>query len=122
MIESKLFAFIAQPDIFGGTNVEWSADLNACSREILRTAAETKTPLEINGNGLRKKYLNSSIGLRPPYPWHPFWELASEFNIKVVCISDCHMPNEVVAGISENLKLANTLGLELADLSHLSTG
>ena len=50
----------------------------------------------------------------------PFWELASDFNIKVVCNSDCHMPNEVVAGILENLELANTLGLELADLSHLS--
>ena len=122
MMESKLFAFIAHPDIFGCTNLEWSADLNSCSREILRTAEETQTPLEINGNGLRKKYLNSSTGLRPPYPWRPFWELASEFNIKVVCNSDCHLPNEVVAGISENLELANTLGLELADLSHLSPG
>ena len=122
MMESKLFAFIAHPDIFGSANLEWSADLNACSREILRTAEETQTPLEINGNGLRKKFLKSSDGFRPPYPWRPFWELASEFNIKVVCNSDCHLPNEVVAGISENLELANTLGLELADLSHLSPG
>ncbi len=122
MMESKLFAFIAHPDIFGCTNVEWSADLNTCSREILRTAEETQTPLEINGNGLRKKYLKNSDGFRPPYPWRPFWELASEFNIKVVCNSDCHLPNEVVAGISENLELANTLRLELADLSHLSPG
>ena len=122
MMESKLFAFIAHPDIFGSSNLEWSADLNACSREILRTAEETQTPLEINGNGLRKKYLKSADGFRPPYPWRPFWELASEFNIKVVCNSDCHLPSEVVAGISENLELANTLGLELADLSHLSPG
>ena len=38
---------------------------------------------------------------------------------KVVCNSDCHLPSEVIAGISENLELANTLGLEMADLSHL---
>ncbi len=122
MMESKLFAFIAHPDIFGSTNLEWSADINACSREILKTAEETQTPLEINGNGLRKKHLNTSSGLRPPYPWRPFWELAAEFNIEVVCNSDCHLPSEVVAGISENLELADTLGLELADLSHLSPG
>jgi len=119
MMESKLFTFIAHPDIFGCTNLEWNADLNACSREILITAEETQTPLEINGNGLRKKYMKSADGFRPPYPWLPFWELASEFNIKVVCNSDCHLPNEVVAGISENLELADTLGLELADLYHL---
>ena len=119
MMQSKLFEFIAHPDIFGSTNLEWSADLSACSREILRTAEETQTPLEINGNGLRKKYINSSEGLRPPYPWRPFWELAAEYKIKVICNSDCHYPNEVVAGISENLELANRLGLELADLSYL---
>ncbi len=119
MMESKMFAFIAHPDIFGCSNLEWSADLTDCSRAILKTAEDTKTPLEINGNGLRKKYLNCSTGLRPPYPWRPFWELATEYNIKVVCNSDCHYPNEVVAGISENLELANSLGLELADLSHL---
>jgi hypothetical protein len=37
----------------------------------------------------------------------------------VVCNSDCHNPNEVIAGIAENLSMADTLGLELADLSYL---
>ena len=119
MMESQLFTFIAHPDIFGSSYLDWNADLNSCSRDILRTAEETQIPLEINGNGLRKKYLNSSVGFRPPYPWRPFWELATEFNIKVVCNSDCHNPNDVIAGISENLSMADTLGLELADLSYL---
>ena len=119
MMESQLFTFIAHPDIFGSSYLDWNADLNSCSLDILRTAEETQIPLEINGNGLRKKYLNSSVGLRPPYPWRPFWELATEFNIKVICNSDCHNPNDVIAGISENLSMADTLGLELADLSYL---
>ena len=119
MMESHLFAFIAHPDIFGSSNLHWNADLHSCSRDILKAAEETQIPLEINGNGLRKKFINSSFGLRPPYPWLPFWELASEFNIKVVCNSDCHSPNEVIEGISENLSMADFLGLELADLSYL---
>ena len=119
MMESQLFTFIAHPDIFGCSYLDWNADLSSCSRDILRTAEETQIPLEINGNGLRKKYVNSHTGLRPPYPWHPFWELATEYNIKVVCNSDCHNPNEVIAGIAENLSMADTMGLELADLSYL---
>ena len=119
IMESKLFSFIAHPDIFGSSYFDWNEDLESCSRDILRTAEETKIPLEINGNGLRKKPKKSSTGTRPPYPWLPFWELATEFNIKVVCNSDCHNPNEVISGISENLLLADKLGLKLADLSYL---
>lgn len=119
MMESKIFTFIAHPDIFGSNYLDWNADLNSCSRDILKTAEETQTPLEINGNGLRKKFLKSSTGFRPPYPWRPFWELAAEFNIKVVCNSDCHSPDEVNAGISENLSMADTLGLKLANLNYL---
>ena len=120
IMESQLFTFIAHPDIFGCSYLDWNKDLSSCSRDILRTAEETQIPLEINGNGLRKKYLNSPTGQRPPYPWHPFWELATEYNIKVVCNSDCHNPNDVIAGIAENLSMADKLGLELADLSYLN--
>ena len=119
MMESKLFTFIAHPDIFGSNYLDWNADLKSCSREILKTAEETETPLEINGNGLRKRFVNSSLGPRPPYPWRYFWELAAEFKIKVICNSDCHTPDEVDAGIAENLSLAHSLELELADLSYL---
>ena len=51
MMESKLFTFIAHPDIFGNTYLDWNSDLNSCSRDILKTAEETQIPLEINGNG-----------------------------------------------------------------------
>ena len=120
MIESKIFTFIAHPDIFGCNYLDWNSDLESCSRDILQTAEENQVPLEINGNGLRKKLVSSSSGSRPPYPWLPFWKLASEFNIKVICNSDCHNPSEVIAGISENLAMAYKLGLEIADLSYLN--
>jgi len=78
MMEFKLFTFIAHPDIFGCNYSDWNEDLTSSSHDILKTAEETRTPLEINGNGLRIKFINSSVGLRPPYPWLPFWELAAE--------------------------------------------
>ena len=85
-MESNLFAFIAHPDIFGCTNLEWNDDISDCSSEILRTAEDTQTPLEINGNGLRKKYINMSEGIRPLYPWRPFWELAAEFKVAILLL------------------------------------
>ena len=54
MMESKLFAFIAHPDIFGSSNLEWSADLDACSREILTTAEELKPRLRLMVMGCAK--------------------------------------------------------------------
>jgi len=38
MMESQLFTFIAHPDIFGSSYLDWNADLNSCSLDILRTA------------------------------------------------------------------------------------
>lgn len=119
MMATGLFAFIAHPDLFGGIQMSWTEDVAACSRDILAAAVETGVPLEINGYGLRKPKVPGAEGQRPPYPWLPFWELAQEYPIQVVCNSDCHHPRDVQAGIAENQALAASLHLQQADLSHL---
>ena len=55
MMETGIYSFIAHPDIFGCSNLNWNEDLINCSRDILQAAEETNTPLEINGGGFRKK-------------------------------------------------------------------
>ena len=119
MMETGLFAFIAHPDLFGGVQMSWTEDVAACSRDILAAAAETGVPLELNGYGLRKPKVPGSTGARAPYPWLPFWELAQEYPIQVICNSDCHHPRDVQAGIAENQALAASLNLKQADLSDL---
>jgi histidinol-phosphatase (PHP family) len=119
MMRTGLFAFIAHPDLFGAVQMSWTEEVAACSRDILAAAVDTGTPLEINGYGLRKVPVSGAEGPRPPYPWRPFWDLAAEYPVQVVCNSDCHHPRDVVAGIRENQELAASLGLALADLSHL---
>ena len=122
MMETGLYAFIAHPDIFGCSNEVWNEDLTRCSRDILEAAQDTGVPLEINANGLRKKPLCTPYGLRPQYPWPPFWELAAGYDISVVCSSDAHCPEDALAGLEEMHHLARRYNLPLAELSDLGSG
>ena len=121
IMETGLYAFIAHPDLFGCSNEFWNEDLTSCSRDILSAAEETRIPLEINGNGMRKEPVQTSKGPRPQYPWPPFWELASEYDIRVVCNSDAHRPQDALASLEETLQLAKQFDLKIADLSHLGS-
>ncbi len=113
MMETGLFAFIAHPDIFGCSHETWNDDLTACSRDILEAAEKTRTPLEINGNGFRKAHRSPSKTRPNPYPWRPFWEMASEYDIQVICNADAHHPHQVTANINDALALAKDLNLNV---------
>jgi len=122
MMETGLFAFIAHPDIFGCSNDRWTADLEACSRDIFQAAEATCTPLEINGNGFRKTPRSTPEGgERMRYPWRPFWEMAADYRIQVICNADAHHPEHVLANMADGRRLAESLNLEvIASLQNLS--
>ncbi|MAE16814.1 MAG: histidinol phosphatase [Deltaproteobacteria bacterium] len=119
MMVTGLYAFIAHPDVYGACLDRWNAEAAACARDILAAAAETNTPLEINGNGLHRHPIHTSEGTRVPYPWKPFWELAAEYPVTVICNSDAHRPEDALRGLSELHAIAEENGLTLADLSYL---
>ena len=121
IMETGLYAFIAHPDLFGCSNEFWNEDLTACSRDILTAAEATKVPLEINGSGMRKEPIQTSKGPRSQYPWTPFWELASDYDILVVCNSDAHRPQDALACLEETHQIAKKFDLKIADLSHLGS-
>jgi len=119
LIEWGIFAFIAHPDLFGNSYLEWDAEAVACAKAILQAAETHGVPLEINGYGFRKPWIQTPEGRRPMYPWVCFWELASEYNIEVVLSSDAHRPEDVVANLDDAAEIAAHFGLRLADLSYL---
>ncbi len=119
MMESGLYAFIAHPDIFGCSNEFWTEDLTACSQDILAAAESSAVPLEVNGSGFRKPAARTSSGSRSQYPWLPFWELAGDYDISVVCNSDAHRPEDALANLDDALAVAHQFDLSLADLSRL---
>jgi len=115
-IESGLFAFIAHPDLFGCCNHEWNADCAAASRDICAAAVAHDLPLELNGYGIRKPWIDTATGRRAMYPWYPFWEVAAEHGCRVICNSDAHRPQDVAHGEVELHAIRDRLGLEEVDL------
>ncbi len=118
-METGLFSFVAHPDLFGLCYLEWDANTKAASEDILSAAAELKIPLEINGYGLMQKQVKTKTGKRTAYPWLPFWELAKDFDVKVIVNSDAHDPDSVDLGLREGQEMVERLGLTLANLDYL---
>lgn len=115
-IQSGLFAFIAHPDMFGSGYHAWDRHAEDCARAICEAAERCRVPLEINGYGLRKQAVFTPEGERKQYPLRNFWRIAAKHDIEVVCSSDAHRPDDVLASIPECRALAEEFGLKLADL------
>jgi histidinol-phosphatase (PHP family) len=115
-MRSGLYAFLAHPDLLGLAFPDWDADLAACAEDICSASAALGVPLEMNSYGLRKPPVTGRGGLRPAYPWRPFWEVAARCGARVVISSDAHRPEDVAAGLAELEALRSELGLRPADL------
>lgn len=118
-MQTGLYAFVAHPDLYGNCYLEWDDQAVACARAIIQAAANLNIPLEINGYGLRKPQVCTPQGPRLMYPWMPFWEMAAEYDVRIVVCSDAHRPQDVAASMDECLEIAQRFGLGLADLSPL---
>ena len=114
-MRTGLFSFIAHPDGFGAGYKKWDSNAVSCAVDILEAAEELNIPLEINGYGLRKDIISTPDGDRNVYPWINFWELAGNYNIKAICNSDAHRPEDVNASIEECKKIADRFHIELIE-------
>jgi histidinol-phosphatase (PHP family) len=122
-IESGLFAFIAHPDQFAAGWNRWDGETRSRVRALMDAAKAADIPLEINGNGFRKRSVefgslfdaegpsSPAKGPRPPYPWRPFWEMAAEYGVSYISNSDAHRPADVNASLDLCEALAEDLGL-----------
>lgn len=118
-MRTGLFAFVAHPDMFGNSYVEWDDICEECSRLILSTAVELNIPLEINGCGIRKGMGFFGKQFRYQYPWDKFWALASQYDVRVVINSDAHTPNDIIDCMQECYDIALKYNLSIADMSYL---
>lgn len=114
-MESRLFSFVAHPDAFANSYRIWDEEAITASKDLLAAAAELNVPLEINGLGLRKPKISVPEGKRSPYPILPFWELASEYDIRVVINSDAHHPEDIIANIEEATAIADKFHLRIVE-------
>jgi len=120
-MKSGFFLFMAHPDIFGIFYPIWDKYSEECSIEILKTAEILNLPIEINSHGYRKSYIKTQNGLIRKYPLNNFWELASNFQIKVVISSDAHYPEDIVRDLDKCHDIVKKFKLNIADLSFLES-
>ncbi len=134
-IHSGLFAYIAHPDHFMNGYRVWDEFAVEESRRLLEEAEKYKIPLEINVAGLRfAEYKHRTNAQGKPienlYPYHDFWNLASEYGVRGIIGIDAHQKNDFLDGIereaiefakSHNISLADRLDLKNHASSHRET-
>ncbi|MFA6784618.1 MAG: histidinol-phosphatase [Sphaerochaeta sp.] len=113
-LQSGLFLFGAHPDVFMYNYQEWDEETKACSKAIIECAVDYNVALEINANGMRKKMVETSRGVRYAYPHQEFWKLASQYPVKVITNSDAHNPDYVNDGFTLCKTFAESCSIEFS--------
>jgi histidinol-phosphatase (PHP family) len=115
-INTGKFLFIAHPDMFYQSYRIWDENCASACKDLFAAALDYNVPLEINGLGFRKPKIFDGQEYRRPFPSDNFWELASEFGITVICNSDAHRPEDLIANIDDGFELVNRFDLKIAEL------
>lgn len=114
-LQSGIFDMFAHPDLFLAGYTSMNADVKAACIDIIDAAVDAKIPMEINGSGLQREKIQSSSGIRHPYPVKEFWEMAAEKNAILVCNSDAHTPEGVLKYTKDAMSFADELGIQPID-------
>ena len=113
-MELGLIEYLAHPDITALAVERWTPEVRAAYLDLIEAAASLHVPLEINAYGLRKKPVETPEGIRPQYPWLPFWELAAEHGgIEAVAGSDAHHPEHVWGNLDDAIAIGTRLGFTM---------
>lgn len=110
-MESGIFKFLAHPDLFMKGYKEWDAESKAWSKALIDAAADLNMPIEINGLGMSREPNETSKGIRFQYPYLEFWQMASETDVKIICNSDAHDPEDVIKNARKARNFAKDLNL-----------
>ncbi len=116
-----LFTFMAHPDNFAASLLDFDEQARACTRAMCEAAVDRNMAWEINGRGMSKAKIRTPAGLRAPYPLAEFWDIVAEYPIRVVVNSDAHKPREVAANLAEAASFARQRGLEILGPDDLPT-
>lgn len=89
-MDTGLYSYVAHPDLFLKEYGDFDEDAERVTREIIKKAIETDTPLEYNLLGLSR----SKEAGRAGYPYPDFWRVAGEMGAKAVVGIDAHFPKD----------------------------
>lgn len=93
-METGLFDCVAHPDLYCRLVPAFDADCEAVARDLCAAAQDLNLPLEYNllGLHLRDQYhARGGVG----YPCRRFWEIGSEYRIRVLLGLDAHHTRQI---------------------------
>lgn len=102
-IRSRLFDFVAHPDLPKKFGFRPAGDLRHFYEPVIAALADTGTPFEINTAGWRKQCTEQ-------YPAREFLELACAAGAPLLINSDAHAVGELTAGFADAIALAKSVG------------
>ena len=114
-MRSGIYAFLAHPDLFLSNRTSIDSDCRAWMEALIDTAVDLQLPLEINGYGLFKTTIERDYGEDYQYPVKAFWELAAQKGARIICNSDAHQIDHVLAGARTAVRYAEQLGITVCD-------
>lgn len=115
-IETKLFSYVAHPDLFLMGYHQFDIDAQTVTRRICEKAKEYHIPLEINAGGMRKGLKDINGEKLYFYPHAHFWDIVSEVGNDVIIGLDAHDPSDFNNAMYDQLKaFADEHKLHLVD-------
>lgn len=122
-LETKLFSYIAHPDLFLMGYKKFDLDAQTVSRRICMKAKELNIPLELNAGGIRKGLQEIDGEMLYLYPNAHFWDIAAEVGNDVVFGLDAHNPKDFDLEIYETMvEFAKKHNLNVIDHIELLKG
>lgn len=112
-VESRLFDFLAHPDLAKKFGHRPEGDLRRYYEPVVERLVAAGMPFEVNTAGLRKP-------VEELYPADPFLELAAEAGLRVLINSDAHHPTEVGMDFDQAKEALRRTGF--SSLSRLAPG
>lgn len=96
-IKSKLFTYVAHPDLFMCFTSKWGKTEIECAKKIIAAAVKYDIPLEVNLCHARIYGKRDFAGVYGyyQYPFNPFWEMVAKSKARVVVGFDSHRPIDV---------------------------
>ena len=106
-LNTGLFAFFAHPEYFMFGRRCFNDKCRWAAHFLAQICADLAIPMEINVNGFtRSHYIEGKW--QPPYPFPEFWQIVSEYPVKIIYSFDAHRPihmhrNDLIEAVNEHL-------------------
>ena len=93
-IEKGLPDILAHPDLFMYGKEEWTATCEKVAHDICKAAQDHQVLLEVNLNGVKYGKCKRGKETRYLYPYRRFWEIAAQYDVRVIYGLDAHSPQK----------------------------